>query len=726
MIETKIEIDKPFLSLQYDISQNKLYGDHEFKVTLIDVGSEPDETKAVSLINDDPNFIVDPTEFNIEFDTPQNIAIRLAEGASIEEGSYNLSFKINSEFAKETTLNASLVSSISVVSKNSNEYKLKYFIERPGYRLNIYQFVDSGVVLIPIEINGTVDISYQDKTDLYEPIIASTLKMRLEASLDLDLQDLYSEDEKTFKVELVKDSETKFLGFILPDGIWSDFVSDRWFLDITASDGLSTLKNIAFSNENGENFFGRMTAMNIISICLSKTGLNLPIISNCEIMYINMFPTTFYSVFYNINLSVERYFQNEKEPMDCENILKSIMQVFNCTVHQRKGCWYIYRAVDLKSQMIFFKNSYGFILEPVYVNLGKTLGSQINDFEIFHCSENQKISIGASVQAYQVSYEYGESKNILANGGLILEGTTGFNIPGWMVHNTGDGSVGRGVVNGYSYGIRHAVRPFNPQYPLLLNLNQSIDVKANSVIKLRIKFRNTGINSLYLNFKWGVQGSSSTVWYKIDEGFGQNTDIQAVRNAIPYGNLGNNVFQGAGDAYFEAEAMTPIDGNIIIEIFKETGGQQGGLFGVYSIDCSASGTGNIKSKDYTGRRTGRTSTNVKSNVTVYNGDSGSDLFVGTIYKADADTPTDKWSRYYFDNIGNIVSFNESLEVLEINAEDNLRISPRPMYIFEGDFKGYMEYMEVVSIDGLTNKKFQFIKYSYSFDNDITKCVLKEF
>lgn len=735
MTEAVINIDKPFLSLSYDIENDMLVGDTSFFATLTTSGDDEDPNMEVTIEHDE-NLIVTPSTFTGS-PRPKEIIVSLAPGAVLEEGDYNFSLKLTNENAIYDTPVVSTMVAKNFLPPPTDVYvyKLKYFIQREKYRLNIFENVLESVVLIPVEVNGTVDLSYQERSDIFVPIISSSIKINLESSIENNFEDLYNEDEKHFKVQVIKDSKNVFLGFILPDGIWEDYVADKWNLQITASDGLASLKNVSFSNENGLNFFGRMTAINMIHLCLKKTGLILPINENCQIQYTN-WPGSGYSILSSIYLSTERYFQNDSEPMDCESVLKSLMQIFNCTLVQQDGEWQVYRSLDLKSQMLVSRFINGLYDQNVTKDYGNNLGSEINGFEIFHCNANQTKTVSASVQAYMISYQYGTAINVLANGGLILEGT-GFNIPGWIIHNTSDGSVGRGYRDGYSYGVRNAVRPFDPQYPLLLTLNQSINVKANSNIKFRIKFRNTGINSLYLNFKFGVSGPGGTVYFKIGEGFTNDGSIQAVRNAINYGPIQNDIFQGAGDAYFEGEALCPIDGNIFIEIFKETGGQQGGLFGVGAVELSASTTGNIKSKDYTGRRLQKTSTAVKSNVTVYNGDSGSDLFVGTIYKSDSDTPTTTWNRFEYVNVGggwDKVDYVEAKEILEINAEDNLRISPRPMTIFEGDFKGYIPYLTYVTIDKfkfnngseLVDKKFQFTKYSYSFDYDITKCTLKEY
>lgn len=735
MIATQINTDKSFLSLNYNTNTGLLSGDNQFYVTLNDVGDEQVDNLDVS-IDADPQLLIIPETFTAEIGVPQLVVVRLQNGEEIPDGNFNFRLAINNEYS-EKTVNTSVTASEKNTVDNQT-YKLKYFIQRQKYICRIFELVASNAVLNPIEINGRCDLSYQEKKDLNEPLVSATLRMSLDASLEMQLSDLYSEDERTFKVEMEKEGNIVFSGFILPDGIWADFVQDKWKLDITATCGLSSLKNYSFSQENKQNFFGRMTAIDIISNCLKKTDLNLPIYVNCQIEYNGWIG---YNILSSVYLSTERYFQNQDEPMDCDAVLRSIMQIFGCTIVQFRNAWFIYRSKDMvninpltqTTSNLLFSIFYGSAYQQnTLLSFGDNLGSHVNNKPKFHVSANQKITISPSVQAYQISYKFGDSKNVLANGGLILEGSTGINIPGWTVNTSPDGLVDRGVRQNYGYGLRSAVRSLDP-LPKLLELNQSISVTTGVKTVLRIKYRNDGQNSLYLNFAFGVTNNTTTQWFKLSDGSWttagtinrvDNYHQQVVGgNAINFGNL---------DAIFELETIMPIDGNVIIQIFRNGHGP-GGLFGVHSVEFFPSSQGNIKSKDYRARVIQSKSSAVKNSIDVFNGDSESDLFVGTIFKSDSDTPTKEWSRYYLDSNLNKVSFNDNKELLEIVVAETLSTNPRPMNLFEGDFKGYIDYVNFFTIDtfnkpygnNLIKRQFQFLKWSYSFDDDITKMFAKE-
>lgn len=728
MIETRILIDKPSLSLKYDLTSNTLIGDNTFNVTLINVGDEV-ATDNLITIEHDENLVVTPNSFNGSV-RPELVTVSLAPGAELEDGVFNFVAKLDNATAVSRQVNSSLVAAEVIEPDPEFNYKLKYFILRDGYRLNIYE--NTELDIIPIEINGEFEHKYQERTDLFSPIVSATLSMKLEASVDLSLEDLYSEAERTFKVELIKGIQIKFLGYMLPDNIWADYVNDRWVLEITANDGLSTLKNISFSNENGTNIFGRMTATNIIDICLKKTGLSLFYNFFCELTYNGGWNGHGYTVFSNIYISTERYVQNKDEPMDCQSVLQSILQVFNCTIIQQDGMWYIYRSIDLKPSNLFSRYLSSFqddvYLEYVY----RQLGSEINGFNPFHCNGNQKYSISGSVQAYKVTYEYGLSYNFFVNAGLYFEGT-GLNMPGWIVNNP-DGLVTR---DSSGHGVRSITKYFSNNAPALLTLNQSINITAGSAMKLRIEYANVSKlkspnsdSTKGLTFSVGVGGS----WLASDGSWVSTQQRIFISNSDEVSEPTYNGFLGRGLAIYEADIVSPITGLLSLIIWRDKHEIGNGVSVIYSVNVTGSNQSQTKGIEYLGRQTAIKSTNVKSNVTVYNGDSITDLFVGTIFKSDSDTPTDLWTRFEYDPSFVVIPYGDNAPILAINAEDNLRISPRPMLIFEGDFKGYIDYMSVVTIDGFNKtegpedvpRKFQFIKWSYDYSKDITKAVLKEF
>lgn len=652
--------------------------------------------------------------------------------STISEGVYQYYANVigvNSQESKVLNINLKVINEDLTPVENF-VYKDKYFIDRNEYSLKIQKLVSPNEIILPVEINGKITHSYQSKNDLFDTIIASNLRLSLESSINLTLEDLYSEEEKTYRVILYRNNKEIFIGFLKPDGIYEDYVSDKWQLEIECFDGLSTLKNISFLNDNGIAFSGRKSAINIIYNCLKKTGLDLPINVNCQIYYPDGFNDYENGVLNAIYLNTERYYQTSNEPMDCENVLQSILKVFNCTIIQMNGEWWIYRSIDLIEDTHFAKYIDGvFALQQISYYPRISLGSQINDFDIIHCNSNQKKSISPSVQAYRIFYEYGAANNVFSNGSLRLEGA-GLNIPGWTVYNP-DGDVYR---NDSGYGLSSITKYFNNNAPALLELNQTVNITEGFVFKLVINFSNesklrygqTTLSSNGLTFSLGIGNN----WLKSDGSWSTSQERIFIKNSDdikdnvnpPPGNpiLIDATF-GKGDATYDFTVRAPYSGMLKLIIWRDKQETGGGTFKINSIDLAGTNDSDIKGKDYTAQRTRKVSTVTKSNITVNNGDSASDVIIGTIFKSDADTPTTTWWRG--DPFGQPT---ESKEILAINAEDNLRIAPRPMIIFEGDVYGYMPYLSLIRINNFEGKQFQVTDYSYNISSNVLRLTSREF
>lgn len=719
---TSIGVSESAFSLTYDKVNNVLTGNSSFYVVVGDLGDEPAGSFFVNYSTGESFFTFIP-DAGVDAEHPRQVKIGIDPLLfTLGIGSYNFNATFQSFYASDIIVPIYL----SVIEgedpgggTTERDYKLKYFFENKinsgdVFRCEIHMDQYEGNV---IEIEGTAEYKFQNKTDHFQPIVSSSLNLSLLATTELNLQDLYSEDEQTYKVLLKRNGQIIFIGFLKPDGINEDYVFGKWMLDVDVFDGLSTLKNISFTNDNGIKFSGKYTGLSIITSCLKKTGLDLPININCAVMY-ETGPGSF-SAFETFYLNADRYAQSNSDPMDCESVLKSILQLFNASLIQNNGEWYIYRPIDITSQSVTFNKFENTIYKSTFVIYPLIeIGSQINEFELFHCSSNQRKSISPSVQAYRVTYQYGNVNSIYMNGELKLSGS-GLDIEGWIVHNF-DGEVerhpdGRGLIS-KTVDDSHGD-------PLLLSLSQSIDINEGALINLRIEFGNYKTNTWGLRYDIRIGGK----YFNLDSGQWQdsgiiNTILNSSWDGYQYPGSGAKRLTGLGPATYELSVRAPVSGTLALNIFRDKHTVNGGYFDIYGVFLTPNESGNIKGREYTAQRTKKISTVIKPNITLYNGDSVSDLFVGTIYKNDADTPTEKWFRLDDPN----KTTTGLQELLSINAEDNLRLAPRPMIIFEGDVFGYIPFISFIKIDQVSEDGFQPTAYSFNTGTGILRLTSREF
>ena len=145
-------------------------------------------------------------------------------------------------------------------------YNLKYWLEFTNqnaisHRLEILQ---SGFAGVSTQIYGNFVHQYTKKKDIHDTVVPSNLSIDLEANTTLTLNDLYSEEEQTFLVKAYRNSQLIFIGFIKPDGIYEDWVSDRWMLSIDCYDGLNILKDLSFVKSDGLFFRNNMSELHAI------------------------------------------------------------------------------------------------------------------------------------------------------------------------------------------------------------------------------------------------------------------------------------------------------------------------------------------------------------------------------------------------------------------------------------------------------------------------------
>ncbi|WP_407501440.1 hypothetical protein [Elizabethkingia anophelis] len=610
-----------------------------------------------------------------------------------------------------------------------NEYGLIYWIEYFDYENKLIRLEISkkGYSGSSTQIQGYVKFNYEDRKELFKPIISSSLDITLEADSNLTLQDLYSEEERTFSSVLKRDGQVLFIGYIKPDGIWADLVSDKWEITLDCIDGTSTLKDLTFINNNGNNFTGRMKQLDVIRNCLLRIGYDLPINVFIDIVYDDVISgePAYNSILERIYINTERYYQdsNKKEAMDCEAVLKSMLQIYSATIFQYNGEWYIIRIPSYRSSITFKRYVNGIFSNDNTINVNGVLGSDINGFYPCHCNANQRQSIDASIQAYRVKFQFGTVKSAIRNPELINGGTLPFD--GWFIGI--DSDVHPLPSNGVVSDTFHY-----PVYKTLIaNVGNEVEIKTTDKIKLSIDFFNNewsvGLRyalktatHVLINGNWVTRNSGNEEHYDTVENFewdlwGPGTDARLYK-------------RGKGSANFTMDIPSvPSDSLLTIYIIRDFYDYEvskpvmDGYFGVTRIDFIPDANTNVKGQYFTSQRKNRVSTVTKEDLTIYNGDSESSIYYSSLSLWNgslAISTTSKWKR--LDN-----TELEPRYLASMIPEDVLRSTPVPAMIYEGDVLGYMPFISLFKIEEL-NSNFIFSKYSYDTRTCISRVNARQF
>lgn len=557
-----------------------------------------------------------------------------------------------------------------------------------------------------LEIHGTATIEKSPAKDHLDPIRGTGLSLELEANLNLTLEDLYTENEQDFMVKLYKNNKLIFRGFLNPEGVFQSFTRDSWIITLDVVDGLGALNNLSFVDPTGFPFTGKMKAIDIVYYCLLRSGIALPINVSINTFYDGLAIDETTEILNKISLNSDRFQKIDNDTiMSCDEVLRSVLDLFSACITQEDGEWYIYKPNELFNiQNVVFKK---YNIDNIYVanitlKTQKQLGSHIDNFYPHHCGGDQNIQIKGSVSAFRINYKYGFVNGLLQNKRFIH---TGLSYDGWTINPT------------YSYFI--ITDPTDNKglkmHPLLdastvklIASSNSVPLLIDDVISFNLTTKANGSAFFYFQVKLGS-------YYMKQDGSWTNTETYILTDtAWNDPSSGGSIIK----VYNFTSAPIPVNGNISVNIYSP----RQGIFGsspnnatvteIYSLDIvPVQPATNEVGEFHTVQRQIRTSSNVKETKSIFNGDNAGLIYLGAIFKEDGVTPTTTWSRK-----GNF----ESFPVLRIAAEEELRISQKPLKIFKGSAYGQLPFLSVVEIIGV-NDKFMAIEYSYDTMTNIMRC-----
>lgn len=564
-------------------------------------------------------------------------------------------------------------------------------------------------------ISGTCSLEYSETDDTLEPIRGSGLTIDIEADSNLTFEDLYSEEERTFSVEYTRGlgigAVTLFNGWLSPEGIYENLVSDKWVISLDCTDGLGFLKNLSYVEDaTGLTFVGKQSLLEIISNCLKRTKTPQNILSSVKIFYDGLSQTVdpLANVYFNSNRFIK---DDNKTIMNCDEVLKSVLEPFGAVITSYKGEWIIYKPnflVDNTTQPFYAYDSEGVALTPASenINFAFDLGSQVDDYYPHHVNGNQQKTIKSSIGAYRINYKYGFIRSLLKNG--FLKSFNGV-IDDWVIDN--QATIILPSPSGAGVGM-----PFSDVIADGLNITSSASVVGiNDEISLNIFFK---VNFPTLNgiFKYQLVvrdtelPNAASIVYQLQDDFTWSTSSNGME--FLFQNTPNVVqtivpqpIPMNGFLYLYIQKPQPISSIPVQNKITITN---------IEIKPNTSVI-NGEGQNHTFQRVNKPSSKIKDIKEVFNGDSSSSVYDGAIYKNNETSLTDSWTR---DDL------NETKALIRIMGEERMKMYGKPLQIYKGDVFGYFNYLSVVSINNLTGV-FMPIGYRYNAATNITSVTLQE-
>lgn len=598
------------------------------------------------------------------------------------------------------------------------------------YQCSILQLDYEGVASEIQAQQNPIQIDYQNTSNnKLEPIIGSECTLNLIATEDFQLEDLYTENEREFMVQIFRNNDLIWTGFIIPDGCQEAFTFAPYPISVNAVDGLGLLKNLSYVQNDGNFYLGKQSFIEIINACLIRLDAPDLVLNTC----VNIYDSTMtqgdaFDPLAQSYVNAERYLKDDLfTPMNCEEVLKSILLEWTAVMVQSDGEWYIYRPTELalSGNLAFrrYLNGERVYDQPTIIpNLNRLLGGEsegIIDAPYFHINTDQLKMIDRPYKNASFAYKYGQLSNILDNPTLYGAFTDGpgdpigprddVSIPGW----TKSGTVYNGLYPGGGV-VFYKVTGFDEDN--YFENNRNFVIAANALLRLDLNYISIPDNTT-TDMIFGMELYDGTdTWYlqpQQDGVFQWKKDVILFKWFQIRSNFGIS-------SDFIITAPTPKSGTITFKIYPPDNTSGDIVYTNITLREQIKETdpiGEIHTSEQTGKFTF-----VPDTIDVFNGDSISEMYVGAIYGADETTLTSEWNRRGITESVLALPYEVSKEFLRIASEEKQRLYAGPYVQFEGSIFGYFSPVTRWSVN-LLDGYFMNLSLTYDLQQNICKAVL---
>jgi hypothetical protein len=445
------------------------------------------------------------------------------------------------------------------------------------------QLIEINIYQLDPDVIPTTTYSYKvtkcqvstisDEQDSYATILSKELQLSLwtESTDAITWETFITSAYNEWKVEVISNGYTWFVGFITPDEGSAPFQDKPYEINITATDGIGLLKGYQLVDVNGDRFENFNLLIDYIAGALRKTELELPIRAYCGYFWNSMQDkgdALTYDLFNQAEIHARTLLKNPGEYESCYDTLKVILQGW-AHVIQHNGKWQIVTLAERQ----YLPGSWYYVDYTVsgVVSTGNTAtitGSNVGKAQsIYPINESQNISSLFANRQVVNQFDYSVPTDLVNNQalqylGAFNGGVNGYDLVGWTHYKGSPTSQSTSSVYAYIKQLvdgfgnmtdRYYVVPIDTtatgtnQANYIRNNNNDFFVdngdKINISVTFKMKYDETSgstynitapIRSAFLLIlKDGASGSSNSDWYCLDSnGNWQNNPNGAFANFI--------------------------------------------------------------------------------------------------------------------------------------------------------------------------------------------------
>jgi len=269
-----------------------------------------------------------------------------------------------------------------------------------------------------LEGNEPLIVTYGNKSGEGLPIVyGSEAVLKFFADADMEFLSLFTSDSKKYRIDHYFNESLMGSWFLEPEK-WSEpLTAPPYIVEATATDGLGSLKDLNFTDENGDAYTGRKTFLEIIKLILDKTGLTLAINTSVAWKETTQTAGTDPLAIHTIDCKIFA-------ELNCYEIIEQLLT--GCRLFQRLGQWWIISNDQFENDTI---NYFHYAWPSVTTHTTATANLKASGYWI---QDEPQLEMLAAIKQLTVIQDYGYNANVLENGSFDTFNEELARFEGWV------------------------------------------------------------------------------------------------------------------------------------------------------------------------------------------------------------------------------------------------------------------------------------------------------
>jgi hypothetical protein len=274
--------------------------------------------------------------------------------------------------------------------------------------------------------SSPVKINYKRAQNKFDPIRPVECVLNFVVTDNFLLSEFYTNDERTFRVTVLKGGNIEFKGYIIPDSCAEPFEAPPYSVSIRATDAIGGLKTVTYPIPIGSDIDISQSFVDILSYCFAMTNLNLDIRTVCNLYDASMQNGPDNDPMSLASVNPLRLSKDNNTVLSVYDVLVAIAKAWGGFIVQAGGKWNMVRINELANPVIRTRsyNYKGLFLYSENLGNQRIIGGSVETIVV---SEGGELSIQNAYKRVVVESVFGSVPSLIYNGDFEQWDGTNFN-----------------------------------------------------------------------------------------------------------------------------------------------------------------------------------------------------------------------------------------------------------------------------------------------------------